>query len=212
MKKILIILCSSMLFFYNAQANNFSNNKEYETINKNISNHPKLEEFFSFFCPYCYEFEKIHYIKNLIKNIYTLHLKKYSYHINFSGDKFGEELTKSWIMAQQMKIEEKILMPIFEGIHKSHTIKNINDIKKIFLEKSKISENQYNKFLNSFSIQILTNKNNNKIKKMNINRIPVILINNKYLIDYYKLEFYFKKEFSKNFLKLIYFLLLKDKN
>ncbi|AEO08208.1 DsbA family protein [Buchnera aphidicola] len=208
MKKMFIILLSIILSF-NAVAYEFKNGREYTQTKKIIHNIPNIIEFFSFFCPYCYEFEKIHHIQYLTKNNFKKNISFQKYHVNFLGGKLSPILTKSWIIAQQMGIEKKIILPIFQGIQDTHTIHNINDIKKIFKNKAGINENQFNNFWNSLTLKILIKKINQDIKKSHLDHIPMILINGKYIIDYDKLEKIFHKNFSKKYIELINFLIQK---
>ncbi|QCI25058.1 thiol:disulfide interchange protein [Buchnera aphidicola (Rhopalosiphum padi)] len=208
MKKILIVLYSIFLS-YSALSYEFTNKKEYEIKKRNISDVPKVMNFFSFFCPYCYELEKIHNIQFLIKNKIDKKVEVQNYHVNFLGGEFSKILTKMWIISQQMKVEEKIIMPIFKEIQENNTINNASNIKDIFLKETGISNDEYNKFWNSFSIKILIQKNDNDIKKIQLDHVPNMIINGKYNIDYYKLETIFKKNFSKKYIKLVNFLLLK---
>ena len=68
-KKILIILYSIILSF-NTAALDFHSSKEYVQTNRIIHNVPNIMDFFSFFCPYCYEFEKIHHEQSFTKKTF----------------------------------------------------------------------------------------------------------------------------------------------
>ncbi|QCI18957.1 DsbA family protein [Buchnera aphidicola] len=208
MKKILIFLFG-IIFSYTTLALEFTNSKEYNIRNKHISKTPNIMRFFSFLCPYCYKLEKIYNIRNLIQKKIDKHISIKTYHVDFLGGELGEILTKTWIIAEQMGVEEKIIMPIFQGIQETHTINNIDNIKTIFLEKTGISIKKYNQFWNSFVIHMLIQKNKNDIKKVQLNYVPTMLINGKYIIEYSKLEMLFKKNFSKKYIQLIKFLLFK---
>ncbi|CAL4324934.1 Thiol:disulfide interchange protein DsbA [Buchnera aphidicola (Protaphis terricola)] len=206
MKQLLIFLFS-ILFSYNSLSCEFSNKKEYNIRKKNISDVPEIMNFFSFFCPYCYEIEKNYNIYKLIKKKKNKNINIKTYHVNFLGGKLGKILTKAWIVAEQMGVEDKIIIPIFQGIQETHTIQNVDNIKKIFLKNTSISIKKYNQFWNSFFIKILIQKHNDDIKKAKLNFIPTMLINGKYIIEFSKLEVLFKNNFSKKYIKLINFLL-----
>ncbi len=208
MKKILVILWSIFLSF-NTFAYEFTNKKEYTIKNKSITNIPYIMEFFSFFCPYCYEFEKIHNIRDLIKKNMNKNINIQTYHVNFLGGKLSYILTKSWIIAQQINIEEKIMLPMFKGIQETHTINNINNIKQLFKKEAGVDESKFNKFWNSLALKILVQKKNKDIEKSHIDHVPMMLIKGKYIIDYSKLEDIFKDNFSKKYIRLIQFLIDK---
>ncbi|QCI17239.1 thiol:disulfide interchange protein [Buchnera aphidicola (Aphis helianthi)] len=208
MKKILIFLCG-LFFSYTTLALEFTNTKEYNIQKKYVYNTPKIMRFFSFLCPYCYKLEKTYDIRNLIRKKIDKNISIKTYHVSFLGGEFGKILTKTWIIAEQMGVEEKIIMPIFKGIQETHTINNINNIKKIFIKKTGISVEKYNQFWNSFFIHILIQKNNNDINKIQLNYVPTMLVNGKYIIEYSTLEELFKKNFSTKYIQLVRFLLLK---
>ncbi|CAL4326486.1 DsbA family protein [Buchnera aphidicola] len=211
MKKIFIILWSIFLS-YNAIAHEFNNRKEYTVKNKNMTHVPYVMEFFSFFCPYCYELEKTYNINQLIKKNIHQNIKIQKYHVNFLGGKFSYILTKSWIIAQQIGIEEKIVLPLFKGIQETHTIKDIDSIKKLFQKEAGINQNQFNNFWNSITINILVQKKNQCVAKSHLDYVPIMIINGKYVINYSTLEKKFKKNFSEKYIKLIKFLINKDRN
>ncbi|ACL30225.1 DsbA family protein [Buchnera aphidicola str. APS (Acyrthosiphon pisum)] len=208
MKKILIILCI-LILSCNVFSCEFKNGREYTEKHKVISNIPSIIEFFSFFCPYCYEFEKTYDTQYLIEKKIKKNINIQKYHVSFLGGKLGYVLTKSWIIAQQMGIEKKIVLPIFKGIQETYTINNLDDIKKIFKEKAGVSESKFNSFWNSLTIKILISKQEEDIRKYNLKNIPTMLINEKYVIDYSKIEEIFKDSFAEKYTKLIQFLINK---
>ncbi|QCI24477.1 thiol:disulfide interchange protein [Buchnera aphidicola (Muscaphis stroyani)] len=208
MKKKLIIF-SIIFLSFQAFSYELYNNGEYSILNKSMPHTSTIINFFSFFCPYCYEIEKQNNIRNIIKNNIDEKIDIKTYHVDFLGGKFSYILTKSWIIAQQMGIEEKIIIPIFNGIQQTHQVNDINDIKEIFKEKAGINNQTYQKFWNSFSIKVLIQKNNQEIKKIKLKHVPTTIINGKYIINYSKLEENFKYNFSENYINLIKFLIKK---
>jgi len=142
--------------------------------------------------------------KNINKNV-----KIHTYHVDLMGEKLSYILTKSWIIAEQMGIEEKIMLPIFNGIQDTHEIKNISSIKKLFKTKAGINENTFNNFWNSLTIEMLIQKQNKNIKKCELKHVPTMLINGKYIIDYSNIEEIFKDNFSQKYIRLIQFLIKK---
>ncbi|QIE02120.1 DsbA family protein [Buchnera aphidicola] len=208
MTKVFIILLNIILSF-KTLALEFQPGKEYIQTKNVIHNLPNVVEFFSFFCPYCYEWEKIHNIKYLNTNNLKKNFHIQKYHVNFLGGTLSPILTKSWIIAQQMGIENKIMLPIFQGIQDTHTIHNINDIKKIFKQKAGINENKFNYFWNSLTLKMLIQKINRDVQRSNLNYIPIMLIHGKYIINYVQLEKIFHKNFYKKYIELINFLVQK---
>lgn len=208
MKKILIILFSIILSC-NTYAYNFTNGTEYYTLNKQTFHAPKIMEFFSFFCPHCYKFEQKYHVRQLIKNNKGKNITFRSYHVNFLGGKLGTALTKAWIMAQFLGLEEKITLPFFKAIQETHTIKNEDSVRALFIKETKISVDQYNKLWNSFTINMLVQKQEKYIQKISIDYVPAVIIQGKYILDYSLLENIFKEDFTHQYINIIKFLSTK---
>ncbi|WP_422667333.1 DsbA family protein [Buchnera aphidicola] len=208
MKKILIILLS-IIFLYNSYAFALNKPLEYHQLNQKISNAPKIMHFFSFFCPYCYLFEKKYHITDFMKN--NLEKKNHfiSYHLSFKNDPLSILLTKIWIIAQIIGVEDKIIIPFFKAIQETHTIHNEDHIKSLFIKETNINKKKYDQLWNSFSINMILQKNIQNVNKMKIDYIPTIIINGQYILDNYFLEKYFQENHSKKYIQMIQSLIKK---
>ncbi|MDU3067259.1 MAG: DsbA family protein [Escherichia coli] len=58
MKKIWLALAGLVLAF-SASAAQYEDGKQYTTLEKPVAGAPQVLEFFSFFCPHCYQFEEV---------------------------------------------------------------------------------------------------------------------------------------------------------
>ncbi len=63
MKKIWLALAGMVLAF-SASAAQISDGKQYITLDKPVAGEPQVLEFFSFYCPHCYQFEEVLSKKN----------------------------------------------------------------------------------------------------------------------------------------------------
>lgn len=201
MKKITLYLMGLIIPFYTYPQDYLYNNY-YTKIDKKIHNIPKIIEFFSFYCTYCYEFNIIKNIPKKIEKKLNKNIKIKFYHVNFLG-KLGKELTQAWNIATILNKEKKIEKYIFERIKKKK-IKNKKDIEKILLNiglKKKI----INIIKKSFVYQTITKQQKNILKKIKIKSVPIILINGRYII-YNNLIFKKEKNFEK-YMEKINFLI-----
>ncbi|WP_343128471.1 hypothetical protein RJV14_01615 [Buchnera aphidicola (Kurisakia onigurumii)] len=181
-------------------------------INKNINinkNTKRIEEFFSFFCPYCYNLEYQYQFNYFLRNKYSNQSIINSYHVNISDSYLEKILSKAWIIAKELHIENKVLIPIYTNIQEKKYIKNFSTLKNIFIKNSKIQSKIYDMYWNSISIEIRLKQEYDIIKKFHIIKIPTIYINQKYLLelnDIYQLP---KKKFLEKQTRSINFLLKK---
>lgn len=84
MKKIWLALAGLVLAF-SASAAQYEDGKQYTTLEKPVAGAPQVLEFFSFFCPHCYQFEEVLHISDNVKKKLPEGVKMTKYHVNFMG-------------------------------------------------------------------------------------------------------------------------------
>lgn len=55
------------------------------------------------------------------------------YHVNFMGGDLGKDLTQAWAVAMALGVEDKVTVPLFEGVQKTQTIRSASDIRDVFI-------------------------------------------------------------------------------
>lgn len=55
------------------------------------------------------------------------------YHVNFMGGDVGKDLTQAWAVAMALGVEDKVTVPLFEGVQKTQTIRSASDIRDVFI-------------------------------------------------------------------------------
>ncbi|WMY96695.1 MAG: DsbA family protein [Arsenophonus sp.] len=179
MNKI-FLTCIYLLVFFDVSAMHYKEGIEFVKINKSIKDAPTVLEFFSFYCPHCYEFDYIHNISKKVKENLPQNTVMERYHVNFLGE-LGSELTKAWIVAKIFSIEEKVIPFLFEGIQKTKSIHTSNDIKNIFF-KLGIKIKEYDILINSLLVKSLFMKQEKAVKDFQLIGVPAIFVNGKYML------------------------------
>lgn len=87
MKKIMFALVGLMLAF-GASAAQFTDGKQYVTLQKPVAGEPQVMEFFSFFCPHCYQFERVYHVSDAVRKNLPADTKVTKYHVDFLGGDF----------------------------------------------------------------------------------------------------------------------------
>ncbi|QJC33848.1 thioredoxin domain-containing protein [Enterobacteriaceae endosymbiont of Donacia provostii] len=178
--------------------------------NKEFNNKPVIVEFFSFLCPHCYEF-----YKNINKKIFINKIPKNTKIIKIHYSKIGQEngfatlLGYAWVVAKILNVENKVIGPIFDGIHNTNTIHDYKSIKKLFVKVTGITENAFDAAWDSNIAKILFEKDYDLVEKLDINLVPNIFINNKYIINLSSLYAVYKDHFYSHYINLILKLLKK---
>ncbi|MCE9905068.1 DsbA family protein, partial [Hafnia paralvei] len=84
MKKILLALVGIAMAF-GASAAQFSEGDQYVKLDKSITGEPQVLEFFSFYCPHCYEFEEVYHVSDAVRKGLPEGVKMTKYHVEFLG-------------------------------------------------------------------------------------------------------------------------------
>ncbi|QJC33442.1 thiol:disulfide interchange protein DsbA [Enterobacteriaceae endosymbiont of Donacia clavipes] len=179
--------------------------KEQVLYNKEISHKkPIVVEFFSFLCPRCYEFY-LGINQKSLKGKMPKNIKIFRYHLNQfdDDDGFGSLIGYAWIVAKMLNVENKVIGPIFEGIHKNNSIHDYESIKKIFVKKAGVSNRIFSSAWHSYIAKILFIKETNLAEKLDIHIVPNIYVNNKYEINLSELYSSYYDNFFKYYIDLV---------
>lgn len=208
MKKLWFALVGIMLAF-SASAAPYSQGKQFIEIEKPVNGAPKVVEFFSFFCPHCYDFERTYKINQAIINSLPKNVKYTRYHVDFLGGDFGPVLTHTWAVAMALGVEDKVMDPLFDGLQKSQTITNEASLKSTFIKAAGISPEAFDAAWNSFAVRALMTQQEKAAADFNINGVPALFINGRYQINNAGLDTSSLANFSADYVNVTKFLLTK---
>ncbi|WHL25091.1 MAG: thiol:disulfide interchange protein DsbA [Candidatus Blochmannia vicinus] len=208
MKKLhLILIILSLIFSCKSISSAIIEGKQYIRLNKPIHNAPKLLEFFSFYCPHCYQFEQIYHISNNIKKTLPKNINFYKYHVNFLGN-LGQQLTHAWAVAIALGIENKISPILFIAIQKQQSIHTIEDIRAIFI-KSGVNAEAFDTAWDSILVKSLVSDQEQAAINFHLRGVPSIFINGKYMIKNDKLDISSVNAYIRQFCELLNLLINK---
>ncbi|WP_395496500.1 DsbA family protein [Arsenophonus endosymbiont of Lipoptena cervi] len=171
-----------LFVFYKLSAIGYTEGIEFSQIKNAVQDAPRVVEFFSFYCPHCYNFESIYHVSKMISGKFfkDIKIKLERYHIDFLGP-LGSDLTKAWTLAMVLNIEDKIALILFEGIQNKESINTSADIKAVFINMG-IKSEEYDAALNSFIVRSLVIKQQKAVKDFQLVGVPAIFVNGKYMI------------------------------
>ncbi|MDT9587588.1 MAG: thiol:disulfide interchange protein DsbA [Candidatus Arsenophonus melophagi] len=179
MNKFLLVLMK-LVIFYSAAAASFTEGSEFTKMKQVVKNAPRVVEFFSFYCPHCYQFESIYHISQKIAKNLPKDIQMQRYHVDFGGP-LGSDLTKAWTVGIVLKVEDKVLPLLFEGIQRAESIKNPSDIKAVFI-KAGVKSEEYDSALNSFVVKSLVVQQQKAVKDFQLHSVPATFVNGKYMV------------------------------
>ncbi len=181
MKKVWLAFAGMVLAF-SASAAQISDGKQYTTLDKPVAGAPQVLEFFSFYCPHCYQFENVLHVSDNVKKKLPEGTKMVKYHVEFLGP-LGKELTQAWAVAMALGVEDKVEGPIFSAIQKTMTIQNVDDIRTVFISNSGIKPEEYDAAWNSFAVKALVAQQQKAAADLQVQGVPAMYVNGKYMLN-----------------------------
>ncbi|MGV3345205.1 thiol:disulfide interchange protein DsbA [Enterobacteriaceae bacterium LUAb1] len=211
MKKIWFAIIGLMMtvIFSTAMAETFTEGKQYTTLPKAVQGAPKVMEFFSFFCPHCYQFEDIYHVGDAVQKNLPEGTKVIKYHVDFMGGKLGPLVTQAWSVAMALGIEDKVIQPLFEGIQKTQDIRDPASLKATFIKAAGITGEQYNAAWNSFAVKALVAQQQKAAADIDLRGVPAMFVKGKYMINLSGLDTSSMDNFVAEYANVVRFLVNK---
>ncbi|MBT0585330.1 thiol:disulfide interchange protein DsbA/DsbL [Alteromonas oceanisediminis] len=156
--------------------------KHFKVISDTATEKPVVTEFFSFWCPACYNFEPL--VAEIKKQL-PEDVKFNKVHVNFMGFTSADvqdEVTRGMMIARAVKQEERLNGAIFNYIHKQRaSITGLEDVRNIFVVNG-VDEAEFDKLASSFGVNSMVQKNNKEIEKFrsHLSGVPNFIVNGKY--------------------------------
>lgn len=180
MKKIWLAL-AGMVMAFSVSAADYTDGKQYNTLEKPVAGAPQVMEFFSFYCPHCYQFEEVLHVSDNVKKKLPAGTKMTKYHVEFLGP-LGKDLTQAWAVAMAMGIEDKITTPMFEAVQKTQTVQTPADIRKVFIDAG-VRPEEYDAAWNSFVVKSLVAQQEKAAADVGLQGVPAMYVNGKYQLN-----------------------------
>ncbi|MBS0849800.1 thiol:disulfide interchange protein DsbA [Citrobacter sp. JGM124] len=180
MKKIWLALAGVILAF-SASAADITEGKQYIALDKPVAGAPQVLEFFSFYCPHCYQFENVLHVSENVKKKLPENVKMVKYHVEFLGP-LGKEITQAWAVAMALGVEDKITTPMFDAVQKTQTVKNVSDIRQVFVDAG-IPGEEYDAAWNSFVVKSLVAQQEKAAADFQLRGVPAMYVDGKYMLN-----------------------------
>lgn len=187
MKKFALLMVLGLLLPLQACAQDknakWEEGTHYTVLDEEKSEKPVITEFFSFWCPHCYNFESV---VAQIKQKMGDNTKFEKVHVDFmrvgGGDAVQQDATKAMMIARALKQEDKLNAAIFNYIHKQRaSITNMKDIRNIFVVNG-VDPAEFDKLASSFGVNSMFKKNQATVDayRRYVSGVPNFIVNGKY--------------------------------
>lgn len=206
MKRLWLALIGVVLAF-SASAAEFSDGKQYVELDKPATQESQVLEFFSFYCPHCYQFEQVYHVPDAVKKALPEGTKMTRYHVDFLGP-LGKNLTQAWAVAMALGVEDKITPLMFDAVQKTQTVQKPEDIREVFV-KAGVSAEEFDGALNSFVVKSLVAQQEKAAADLQLRGVPAMFVNGKYMIKNDGLDTSSMDGYVKQYADVVKFLITK---
>lgn len=180
--RVLFIIVSALLTAQVSAQIRFVEGEHYKVINSQATAKPEVKEFFSFWCPHCFNFEPL-VVQMKEKLDPSVNFDKV--HVNFmgfAGTDLQDDVTKAMMIGRVMKKSEQVNAAIFNYIHRQRGKITSSDDVRSLLSVNGIDPAEYDKMNKSFAVNSMLKKNNKAINEYRrfVNGVPNFIVNGKY--------------------------------
>ena len=182
MKKALLVALALLVAPMAALATDYKEGVHYTVINDGPATaKPEIAEFFSFYCPHCYNFAKVQVPQ--IKASLPEGVVFKQNHVEFIGREMGPEMSRAFAVAHQLKVEDKMELALFSAIHdKKQRFTSRDDIRKLFIANG-IDGKDFDAAANSFMVSAQMAQMKRATENAKLSGVPALVVNGKYRVE-----------------------------
>ncbi|ASJ95328.1 thiol:disulfide interchange protein DsbA/DsbL [Shewanella marisflavi] len=182
MKKALLVALALLVAPMAALAADYKEGVHYTVINEGPATaKPEIAEFFSFYCPHCYNFAKVQ-VPQIKANLPEGVVFKQN-HVEFIGREMGPEMSRAFAVAHQLKVEDKMEHALFSAIHdKKQRFTSRDDIRKLFIANG-IDGKDFDAAANSFMVSAQMAQMKRATENAKLSGVPALVVNGKYRVE-----------------------------
>lgn len=203
LKTLPLVLGTVLLLstFY-AQAREYKPGVDYEIKETKLTEKPEIREFFSFFCPHCYEVEQM--FTPLNKEFVNKAEVVYNPVWQIGGE-LGKRTQSAYAVAKKLGKENEIRALLFKRIKQTEGHLQANDDFAYIFDIVGVNAKSYRDELKTAEVKTLISNYNQKISDYGLNSVPQIIVNGKYLINLSNVQD------QNDYKNLVSYLLSKDR-
>lgn len=176
----LILMAATFALSINSYAADFVKGTHYTELKAESKQTRVVTEYFSFYCPHCYNLEPI--VQRLKQDLPS-GVKFEKKHVSFMGRNMGFEVSKAYATAKALNIEDDIVRDMFHTIHPLRKPpQNTEQIQSMF-ENHGITKEQFYKVFNSADINSKAKRFDESFQRMGLTGVPAVVVNGKFLAN-----------------------------
>ncbi|MCG7489033.1 thiol:disulfide interchange protein DsbA/DsbL [Vibrio sp. Of14-4] len=184
MKKLFALLTTAIISL-STHAAKFDEGTYYEVLKTEKSATPKVTEFFSFYCPHCYNFEPV---INQVKTSLPKDAQFEKVHVAFMGKDMAIPMAKSYATMVTLGVEDSMVPAMFKQIHQLRSApQDEKALRQIFIDNG-VDAKKFDATYNSFVVNSMQKNFDKQFEKSTLTGVPGVLVNDKYIVKSEKIR------------------------
>lgn len=176
------------------------------TLAEPITDAPPVVVFFSFMNEQSQKWAVEHQVVNTLRKNVRQGTTIERYHVPTRTEwTFGEELTHAWAVAKSLQVDDKVIVPLFDGVH-SKRVHDLEGIRTIF-DECGISPQTFLKEWGQKGVNYDKQRMEEAVAHIDLQEVPAILVKGKYMV---KLDSYDQDFNANRAVELVTKLLRRD--
>ncbi|SIO22249.1 thiol:disulfide interchange protein DsbA/DsbL [Salinivibrio sp. ES.052] len=160
-----------------AKPGRFNAGEDYQVLDTPATDTPTVTEFFSFYCPHCYQFEPL--VQQLKQQVPD-NAKVVKNHVSFMGGDMGDVITRAYATAVVLDAQDTIIPVLFDRIHVAQNPpKSLADVRQMFIDNG-IEGSEFDGAYNSFAANSMAKRFDQSFQKSGLRGVPAVIVNGKY--------------------------------
>lgn len=187
MKKFAVLIFMALLLPVQAMAvEKWKEGEHYRVLDKPATAKPEIREYFSYWCPHCFNFEPLVAQMKEKMGSGTTFTKVQVNFMGFTSQEIQDDATRAMMIARATKQEDKFNKAIFSYIHQQRaSIASLQDLRNVFVVNG-MEGTDFDKLASSFGVNGLLKKNNKMVAEYRsvLKSVPTFIVNGKYMATF----------------------------
>lgn len=164
-----------------ANANDtFSDGEHYKVLNTTSGKHATVVEYFSYYCPFCYNFEPI--IAELNQAL-PAGIKVQKVPVSFHGGKMAPAVQRAHAMAVSLNVEDQFIPLLFTQIHQQRQPPQDRAALQALFSKTGVTAKQFDAHFDSMPVSVMVADFDRAVEQAAVRSVPSLVVNGIYLIN-----------------------------
>ena len=173
---VLLLLASNL----SIASDTFKQDEHYQILDTPESKTPRVVEYFSYYCPFCYNFESV--VAEL-KPALPAGIRLQKIPVAFHGGDLAPDVQRAHALAETLNVAESFSTALFAQIHQQRKPPRSRDaLKQLFAELG-VDHQKFDANFSSLPVNSLIADYEQAISTANIRSVPTFIVNDKYVVN-----------------------------